>query len=178
MKALTLLRHAKASRDDPSLRDFDRPLTKRGRKEAGVIGAHLAARGFAPDLILCSPSLRTRQTLDLVAACLRFYPRIDYPESLYNASPASLLAAVAVAPEEMNDLLVVGHNPSLHMVALNLADLARLDAMALARLGGGFPPGAVAQFEIDIQHWPEIAAARASLRHFASPKEFGDFRDS
>lgn len=173
MRRLTLLRHAKASRDDPALRDFDRPLTGRGRRDAARIGAHLAARGFAPDAALCSPSLRTRETLEIASAEFGPAPRTLFPERLYDASPGAVLAALAAVPAEAREVLVVGHNPSLHLVALNLVDFARSDPGAAMLLGEGFPTGAVVQFDLDIPRWTEIAEARGALRHFATPKNTG-----
>lgn len=174
MRRLTLLRHAKASRDDPSLRDFDRPLTKRGRTDAARIGAHLTALGLAPDFVICSPSLRTRQTLELVANQLGPKARELFVESLYRATPDAIISAVAAAPDSAAHILAIGHNPGLYAVALNLADLARSDAPPLARLSESLPPGAFAHYEIDVAHWVDLRGARGALRHFAAPKELGE----
>lgn len=177
MKRLTLIRHAKAGRDDPSLRDFDRPLTKRGRADAARIGAHFAALRLAPDFVICSPSLRTRQTLDLVANHLGPSARELFVESLYRATPDAIISAIATAPDEAVHILAVGHNPGLYAVALNLADLAQSDAPSLARLSESFPPGAFAHYEIDIAHWADFPGARGALRHFAAPKELSETGD-
>lgn len=174
MKRLTLLRHAKASRDDPSLRDFDRPLTKRGRADAARIGAHLAALRLAPDFVICSPALRTRETLELVANHLAPNARELFVKSLYRATPDAIISAIAAAPDGAAHILAVGHNPGLYAVALNLADLAQSDAPSLTRLSESFPPGAFAHYEIDVAHWVDLPGARGALRHFAAPKELGE----
>jgi phosphohistidine phosphatase len=171
MKTLTLLRHAKASRDDPSLEDFDRPLTETGRKDAALIGAFISASGLAPDGALCSPSRRTRETLELVAPHIDGDLPAQFPKQLYGASPAAILAEIGAAPMGASHLLVVGHNPGLRVLALNLIDFAKSDSATAMRLGEKFPPGALAHFELNISQWEDVAGARGALRRFATPKE-------
>src|SRR3546814_4108799 len=95
MRLLCLLRHAKSSWDDPGLADFDRPLAPRGRAAAPRIGAWIAAQGLCPDVVLCSPALRTRQTWELVAPACGGSARVDHRRSIYEAPPAHLSAALA-----------------------------------------------------------------------------------
>ena len=92
MLTLSLLRHAKSSWEDGSLKDFERPLAKRGESAAPRMGAFMAERGLAPQLILCSPAVRARQTLDLVLPHLAGDPSVLYEDRLYLAAPSALLA--------------------------------------------------------------------------------------
>src|SRR5262245_8755490 len=92
MLTLMLLRHAKSSWDDGSLRDFDRPLAPRGESAAPRMGAYMAEQGLAPQLILCSPAVRTRQTVDLVLPHLEGDPTVVYEDRFYLAAPSVLLA--------------------------------------------------------------------------------------
>lgn len=171
MKRLTLLRHARASREDPSLEDFDRPLCDAGREDALLMGAFMSASGLAPDCALCSPSRRTRETFELVAPHFDGDLPVSFPKRLYGAPPAAILAEIAAAPTDASHLLVIGHNPGLHVLALNLIDFAKSDSATAMRLGEKFPPGALACFKFNISRWEEVAGARGALRRVATPKE-------
>src|SRR5215831_15132963 len=94
MLTLSLLRHAKSSWDDPALEDFDRPLAKRGQTAAPRMGAYMQANGLMPDLVLCSPAVRARQTLDLLLSCLGGGPTVVYEQAFYLAAPSVLLARI------------------------------------------------------------------------------------
>lgn len=114
---LILLRHAKSSWDDPLLSDHARPLNERGIKSAQAIGAWLRAQGHAPAKILCSTAARTRQTRDLIG-----FQDVEtaFSDKLYHAGTATLSRAIA---EETSDcLMLIGHNPGLGDLALQLAD--------------------------------------------------------
>ena len=94
MLTLSLLRHAKSSWDDSSQKDFDRALSKRGETAAPRVGAYMAQQGLAPDLVLCSPAVRARQTLDLVLPHLATGPTVVYEDRFYLAAPSVMLARV------------------------------------------------------------------------------------
>src|SRR5436190_18664812 len=94
MLTLSLLRHAKSSWDDASLKDFDRPLSERGESAAPRMGAYMAAQGLAPELVLCSPAVRARQTLDLVLPRLAGGPTVVYEDAFYLATSSVLIARV------------------------------------------------------------------------------------
>ncbi len=113
MKTLYLLRHAKSSWNDSSLRDFDRPLNDRGRADAPVIGKHLASEDLGDPLLICSPALRTRETAQLVLlnANLHVDPRFD--ERIYEASLRDLLQVVSETDDARETLILIGHNPGL-----------------------------------------------------------------
>jgi phosphohistidine phosphatase len=141
-RRIVILRHAKADWPD-GVADHDRPLAERGRRDAPVAGRWLAASGITPDLTLCSTAARTRETWKLVVHELPQRPRTVYEERLYEASPGELIAVVNEVPDDVGDLMLVGHNPGMHALADILAGEAEEDART--RLGRtGFPTSALA----------------------------------
>ncbi|MGP3921894.1 MULTISPECIES: SixA phosphatase family protein [unclassified Streptomyces] len=140
-RRLVLLRHAKA--DWPQVSDHDRPLAERGRKESPIAGRWLAGTGISPGLTLCSTAARTRETWKLVVHELPQRPKTVYEERLYEASLGELIALVNETPDDVRDLLLVGHNPGMHALADALAGEAEGDSRArMSR--GGFPTAAIA----------------------------------
>lgn len=168
MLRLLLLRHAKSSWEDGDLDDHERPLAKRGAKDAPLIGRYMAANGLKPDLVLCSDAVRTRATLTLVLSAMDGpAPRILYEESLYLAPPDRIRARLAEI-EDAATVLLVGHNPGLHALALSLVgEGARKD---LALLATGFPTSCLAGIEFAASSWRDIAPATGRLVHIVSPK--------
>jgi phosphohistidine phosphatase len=162
---LLLIRHAKSSWDDASLPDRERPLAGRGRKAAERMGAHLRNEGLRPDVVLCSPSRRTRETLEL----LKFSgAEVTYVDELYGASAHDLLASAREVRDDAEVVAVVGHNPGVQDLSI---ELARDDAAEEAlRLRQKFPTCAVAIFDVD-GTWREVATGRVRLASFVVPKE-------
>ena len=113
MKTLLLLRHAKSSWKEPGLRDFERPLNSRGREAAPVMGRYMRARKLRPDLILCSPAERARQTAALVAEAAGLGAKIRYDERIYEATAERLVEVVSQVEESCEQLMLIGHNPGL-----------------------------------------------------------------
>ncbi|MFJ2114367.1 MULTISPECIES: SixA phosphatase family protein [unclassified Streptomyces] len=140
-RRIVLLRHAKA--DWPEVSDHERPLADRGRVDAPVAGRSLAGTGIDFDLALCSTSARTRETWKLVVPELPQRPRTSYEDRLYEASLGELIALLNETPDEVRDLLLIGHNPGMHALADALAGEA--DGSALSRMTRtGFPTAAYA----------------------------------
>ena len=162
---LLLMRHAKSSWDDASLSDRERPLAGRGRKAAERMGAHLRSEGLRPDVVLSSPSRRTRQTLEL----LEFTgAEVTYLEELYGASAHDLLASAREVRDDADVVAVVGHNPGVQDLSI---ELARDDAAEEAvRLRQKFPTCAVAIFDVD-GAWRDVATGRVRLVSFVVPKD-------
>jgi phosphohistidine phosphatase len=162
MLSLMLLRHAKSSWDDPALRDFDRPLAARGRVAAERMGAYMARQDIAPELILSSSAVRTRQTLALVL------PRTEFADGLYLAAPAALLSRLRKVGAAADAVMIVGHNPGMHSLAVTLSGNG--DANSLKALAAKFPTAALAVITFDVRNWSRIAPATGRLAEFMTPK--------
>ncbi len=158
MHRLHLLRHAKSSWTE-NVDDRERKLNRRGREEAERVGADLPGAIGALDLVLCSTARRTRETASLALTGFAPAPRILFEEGLYLASAAGLLDRLSRLDEAAGSVMVIGHNPGLHELALALAAPDSPDYAALA--GGKFPPAVRASFFV-AGTW---ASARPQLRH-------------
>jgi phosphohistidine phosphatase len=164
-KRLFLLRHAKSSWDDPGLDDHERPLAPRGQRACKVIAEHLRANAIEPELVLCSSARRTRETLEGVAPTGE---RVIESE-LYTASPGELVERLRRVPDNTGSVMLIGHNPSMQMLALRLARRDG-DATARATLERKFPTGALATLTFECG-WSELDTGNAQLAAFMTPKE-------
>jgi phosphohistidine phosphatase len=170
MLTLLLLRHAKSSWDDLSLEDFDRPLNKRGSKAAPLIGAHLVKQALIPDLVLCSTSVRTRATLTLVMNEFReATPGVIYDEALYLADAHTILEKIRGIKNFPAVVMVVGHNPGLHAIALEL--IRNGPREPLRTLAMQFPTAALAHITFEAERWSRIAPATGELVDFVLPRK-------
>jgi phosphohistidine phosphatase len=167
---LLLLRHAKSSWDAPQLDDRDRPLAPRGVKAATRMAVYLASEGLRPDLVLCSPARRTRETLELLGPALQHGPDVRLDDRLYGADVGDLLSVLRGVEPATGTVLVVGHNPGLHDVAVTLAGDG--DADAMAELRTKLPTAALVVLEI-VAPWPRVAAGGARLTRFVLPRRLG-----
>lgn len=136
---LVLLRHSKAARPD-RLADVDRPLTDRGHADAAAAGAWLAAQGLVPDLVICSPSKRTRQTWHGVAIALSNSatpgsPTVRYERRVYDGSAGDLLDLIRAADDAVGTVLLIGHNPSVSELSAVLAPDGKVDSDGLRTSG-------------------------------------------
>ena len=148
MLHLLLLRHAKSSWVNPELSDFDRPLNKRGKRAARAMGDWLRREGWAPDLVLCSSSRRTRETWEAMA--LDGTPELR--QDLYEAGAGRLLEVLRATPAGPGRILLIGHNPGISMLASDLVaappDHPRFDDFPTAALLiVGFEAGSPAGIE-------------------------------
>jgi phosphohistidine phosphatase len=168
MLTLSLLRHAKSSWDTPGLDDFDRPLARRGEEAAPRMGAFMKKHKIAPELILCSTAVRTRQTLDLVLPHLAGTPAVAYEDGLYLAAAGTLLARVRKIDAGITHAMLVGHDPGLHELAMDLA--ATGDAEALAALARKFPTAGLAVIGFKASAWSKIGSGKGRLELFMTPK--------
>jgi phosphohistidine phosphatase len=134
-RTLVILRHAKAANPQESA-DFDRPLTARGHADAAAAGGWLAHRAYSPDLVLCSPARRARETWHGVAVALTKAPEVRYDDKIYAASALELLHLVSDVEANVATVLLVGHNPGLSQLSALLdpdgADPAGLRTAAAA----------------------------------------------
>ena len=170
MKTLWLLRHAKASAGGAGLSDRDRPLSPRGRDAAERIGRHLAEREVRPELVLCSSALRTRETIELVEKGLGAGLAVEFEDELYLASERDLRKRVEQVAD-VGSVMLVGHNPGLGELALQLATRGHSDA--LAELRRKFPTGALAELRVHSQRWSHFARG-CELVSFVTPKQLPD----
>jgi phosphohistidine phosphatase len=164
-RRLTLLRHAKS--DWPDVPDHDRPLAKRGRKDAPRIGRWLRAHGYAPEIVICSTALRTRQTWDLVAPELNGSAEVRFEPRAYAASPLTLLYLCRELPDPCHGAMLIGHNPGIEELA---ASLGGAHGGAPEQAGLRFPTAAVAVFEFT-GAWSALAPGQANLLDFAIPAD-------
>jgi len=170
MHRLHLLRHAKSSRDEAA-EDRDRPLSRRGREAARLVGETLPAVLGKVDLVLCSSARRTAETAELVLAGFVVPPRILLEDELYLAGRLALLRRLLRLDEADRAVLVIGHNPGLHELALALAEADSPAHRALA--GGKFPTTARASFAIDCA-WSALDRSRHPLIDYVTVKSLGD----
>jgi phosphohistidine phosphatase len=173
-----LLRHAKSAW--PDVPDHDRPLARRGRRDAPVMGSWLTGAGYIPDRVLCSTALRARQTWQLAQPVLGAALAAVFDDRVYEASQAQLLDLIRRTPVATRTLLIVGHDPAVPDLARTLAaadaeagagpvnDAA--PAVMLDRMRAKFPTAAIAVFEYS-GGWEQLAPERARLACFVTPRE-------
>jgi phosphohistidine phosphatase len=134
-RTLVILRHAKAERP-ADVADIDRPLTRRGHADAAAAGAWLTGRGYRPDLVLCSPAKRTRQTWHGVAVALAAKaPTVRYEPALYHDGVGESLALIRALPDEVGTALLIGHNPTVSLLSSLLDRATDRDADGLRTAG-------------------------------------------
>ena len=167
MHQLLLLRHAKSSWDDPKLSDRDRPLNKRGRRAVAAMRQAMQDLGLSPDLILVSTARRTQETL----AALEPWdetPLIEPLESLYLASARQLLDILRGTNETVRSVMLIGHNPGMHELAVSLA--GSLESEQTHRLREGFPTAALAEFAIG-GTWEALGTSGGRLMRYLIPRD-------
>jgi phosphohistidine phosphatase len=177
VKRLILLRHAKSSWDDVELPDAARPLSKRGKRIAPLMGQLLAKEGFMPDLILCSTAKRTVQTMKRILDACGAQPRHEVMDELYMATPREILAAVFEHANHADKVLVIGHNPGLGDLAAWMVNDG--DPGAIKRLKEKFPTAAFAVIDLPIDNWRDVDDSQTGnwngrLVRFATPGDLAD----
>jgi phosphohistidine phosphatase len=165
-RRLILLRHAKS--DWPDVPDRDRPLAKRGRRDAPRIGRWLHERGYQPDVVVVSAAARTRQTWDLVAPELGGSPAVRFEPRAYAASALTLLYLAQELPARYRTALLIAHNPGLSELATSLAAQSVTDNGP--RPGISLPTAAVAIFEFP-GDWPALTSGIARLVSLTTPAD-------
>lgn len=168
-RLLWLLRHAKAATDPPSGgTDHERPLAPRGRRDAAALGQRLGSLGFSagelPETVLCSTATRTTETAERVVAGLD--AAVALSRRLYYGAPSDLLAEVQMVDDAVRSVMVVGHNPATHELAV--AMLADEDTTGRQELET-FPTCALAVFRLPEPRWQDIEEGTATLAGFFTP---------
>ena len=163
MRTLYLLRHAKSSWKDETLRDFDRPLKRRGRRAAERMGQVFSGEKLKSPLVISSPAVRARETTELVleSAELRVEPHFD--ERIYEADVRTLMEVVRSIPDSSDTAILVGHNPGFE----NLLSYMTGDSRHM-------PTCALAKIEFDAASWSDVSEETGRLELFVTPKELED----
>jgi len=161
MKRLTLVRHAKSSWKDESLRDFDRPLNKRGKHDAPMMGARLAQRKLKPDLIVSSPAKRAIRTARVIADAIG-YPRkqISEQNSIYEASHDALLEMIQEFDDTFQHMMLFGHNPAFTYLAKSL----------IHEHIENVPTCGIVCIDFDVGSWSAVDHGKGQLVFFDYPK--------
>jgi len=168
LKTVWLLRHAKSSWDDESIPDERRPLNARGRRAAVLMGSWLEQVGARPDRLLCSAARRAQETLDGIRVAWSAEPAVRIEDDLYMASGGALLERLHGLDAGADSVLLIGHNPGMHDLAVGLA--GRGGADDLHELGAAYPTAGCCEIAFDVDDWSELARGRGELRRFAVPK--------
>lgn len=164
MKSLLIMRHAKSNWDDPNLEDRERPLNKRGKRDAPRMGALLRTENLLPDLLICSTAVRARRTAELVIEHSGFKGEFRLRDDLYAADAETCLNILRRLPDDCQRVLLVGHNPGLEQLVGTLTD-------AWERL----PTAALAVVSLPVEGWQELDLKPVgTLVRIWSPKELPD----
>ncbi|HEX5332861.1 MAG TPA: histidine phosphatase family protein [Cellulomonas sp.] len=165
-RRLVLLRHAKAEHGGEIV-DHLRPLSLVGRRQAAGVGATLRAAGVIPELVLCSSSVRTRQTWDLMRSSLGAQPVAEISDALYSAGVRALLEVVRAVSSDVRTVLLVGHEPTVSEAGATLAGPGS-DEPCLARVRVGMPTGSYSVLETDVD-WAQLEPDGARLVRLVTP---------
>ena len=176
MRRLMLLRHAKTEHDAPSGHDQDRRLDERGRLDAAAIGTWIGRHPPLPDAVLVSTAVRAKQTWEIARDAIKDavreqlqQPQVELLDELYGAEPAQLLRIIRMAAAtDPARLMLIGHNPGMHELALMLAGSG--DAAAKKSLEDNLPTAGLAILDFATEDWNEVAFRRGKLVRFTSPK--------
>ena len=161
-RILTLVRHAKSSRDYPELSDFERPLNPRGRKEAPLIAARLRKADLKPDLLISSPATRAVTTARLFAEELNMHlDEIVLNPHIYEASAWTLLHIVRGLVPDFEDVMLFGHNPGISTFAHDLAKGCPFDEM---------PTCAAVRIELPARGWSLVQPGTGKVLLYEAPK--------
>lgn len=169
MKRLAVLRHAKSSWDQQQLEDFARPLSARGREAAKRMGVELTRRGLGFDYVIASPAARVRETIDGVKEKFELPASVLFEQRIYLADEQQLLSIIRELSEDVRLPLIVGHNPGLERL---IVELTREDEDHLReRVARKFPTGAFALLELPATRWPEIKNGSGKIAELILPRD-------
>ena len=166
MKTLTLIRHAKAERPEGYPTDFERPLTARGHKDSEHIAALLVKLQPSVDLIISSPAARTAQTTDHLTDSIGYTKPETWNEGVYLATAETLLAILKATDDEIEHVVLVGHNPGMEELAAGLCS-GTPDNSVLT-----MPTATLANIVLDISHWSLLRWGVGQLKLLITPKVF------
>ena len=168
MRRLLLFRHAKAERGAAGTSDKERELTPDGRDDAASMGRYMTRHRFTPDAVLVSPSTRTRETWDAMKSSVGPAARPAFDDRIYDASAQALLGVLKGAPADATTVMMIGHNPGMHELAVLLTATGDIDTRE--RLREKFPTSALAVFDFALESWSALHPRSGRLERFVSPK--------
>lgn len=166
MKRLYLLRHAKSSWKEPGIEDLERPLSGRGRRAANAIARYLRDNGIDPELVLCSPARRARETLEGIEPALGVRS-VRVEPGLYGADASTLLAHLQGVPDSIGSVMLIGHHPGLQQLTLDLVGTED----EVRGLQEKYPTGALATLVIPGTSWGALNSGTAELVGFVRPRD-------
>lgn len=160
-KTLYLVRHAKSGWTNMHLGDFNRTLNQRGLRDAPEMGQRLQKRGLKPEIILCSPAQRARQTAELfIKAFGGTMDGVHFDDRIYEADHKTLLTLIRLLPETCSSAMLIGHNPSIGWAANQLSDVG-IEQM---------PTCAIATIELSSSRWKDMGKEATRLLDFDHPR--------
>lgn len=163
-KTLLLLRHAKSDWEDPELADHDRPLNKRGRRDAPRVGQLLVTTARLPQVIYCSTAQRARSTAELLIEAAQYTGPIDFRAQLYLAAPPAYIEVLSGTDDSCSTALAIGHNPGLEQLLTLLTGVST-----------SLPTAALAEIQLDVERWTDLRPLRCGkLIEIWRPKEHDD----
>lgn len=161
VKRLYLVRHAKSSHENPNLKDFDRPLNNRGKKDASVMGGKLQAAGVILDHVISSPARRNRQTAKLLLEKMAIdLGKVNWDQGLYRCAPMILQERIKAIDDQFGHVMVFGHNPAITAVA----NFFQKDSMIQH-----VPTSGVIAIEFQTSSWAEADSTNGKLLFFERP---------
>ena len=176
MKILYLLRHAKSSRDDPGLNDYDRPLAPRGIRACKLMTAHIQKVDIEPGLILCSSARRATETYTHIADAFANKPSVCVEEGLYLRDGQTLLIRLRDLGDQVSSVMIIGHNPGLENLALALSSGA--ETKSLTRMRGKYPTLGLASIEFVGEAWSTVGPGGGRLLDFVIPRDLEEQKEA
>ena len=162
-KKLMIMRHAKSSWDDTSLKDFDRPLNDRGNRDAPRMGRYLKELDLIPDFVVSSPALRAHQTITHVAKVTGLDQRsIQWNADLYFQGADAYITSVKSAPDDASIVLIAGHNPTVEQVVSVLSTGSSVRSMTTAN---------IVCFDVSSGSWSDLATDNCKFKWHVGPKD-------
>lgn len=171
MKRLFLFRHAKA--EAPAKDDKARALSERGRHDAARMALAMRRLKYLPDHVLCSSSVRTRETLEYWSVAIAENPKTQFSDALYLAEPETMLSVLRGAPDRSAALMVVAHNPGTEQLAVALLheELKPKERDQLDAIEEKFPTAALAVIDLDLDSWKQVKPGTGRLADFIRPRD-------
>ena len=173
MKVVYLFRHAKSDWAEAGLKDHERPLSERGKKAAPQIAAYIKSKKYRPDLILCSTARRTVETYDALKEVLGDSVSVRFEDSIYLAEPRHLMDRLRWLDDDVNSVMIIGHNPGMAQLALQLAQSPKdgEEEKSHKRMREKFSTGALAVIKIPTKTWADLKEGHGRLADFVRPKD-------